>query len=299
MNRRTFLQLGGAALASSIYLPDVVWAGPKNPMKRIGLTTVTFRGRFRATRFKDLPVGRELTLRQVPEFFADRFKLHNLEFWSRHFESKSASYLKDLRKAVAKTRSTLINIQLDEPESLQMANADEAKRQKTLSCAKEWLDICTSVGSKAIRVNTGAGSMETCIRSFKEINQYAVKKGVTLLVENHGGLSSNPENLVRIIKEVGGDNIRSLPDFGNYPPDKRYGGLKKIMPHAYQISAKAMAFNEKMEHISYDLRRCMKIAKEGGFKGIYSIEQWEGKTRPLDYYEKVTDWMIEFIREHI
>lgn len=299
MNRRTFLQLTGGAVASSMCLPAIVMGKPKDPMKRIGLTTVTFRGRFQATKFKDLPVGEELTLKQVPEFFADRFKIHNLEFWSRHFESQSTSYLKDLKKAIAKTRSTLINIQLDEKDSMQLASTDETKRQITLACAKEWLDICTAVGSKAIRVNTGGGSIETCIRSFKEINQYAINKGVILLVENHGGLSSNPDHLIRIIKEVGGNNIRTLPDFGNYPEKIRYDALKKIMPYAYQISAKAMAFNEKMEHISYDLKRCMRIAKEGRFKGIYSIEQWEGKARPLDYYEKVTNWMIEFIKENM
>ena len=140
---------------------------------------------------------------------------------------------------------------------------------------------------------------DTCIRSFREINQYAAKKGVILLVENHGGISSNPDQHIQIIKEVGGNSIRSLPDYGNYPDNIRYEALKKIMPYAHQISAKIMAFNEKMEHISYDIKRCMKIAKDCGFKGIYSIEQWDAKTRPLDYYEKVTDWMIELIKECI
>jgi len=299
MNRRTFVRLTGGVLTSSMFLPAIVMSKAKDPMKRIGSTTVTFRGRFQATKFKDQPIQNELRLIDIPRYFADRFKIHNLEFWSLHFESKTPKYLKDLKQAISKSRSTLINIQLDDGDSFQLANPDEAKRQISLASAKRWIDIAAGMGSKAIRINTGQGSLDTCIRSFREINQYAAKKGVILLVENHGGISSNPDQHIQIIKEVGGNSIRSLPDYGNYPDNIRYEALKKIMPYAHQISAKIMAFNEKMEHISYDIKRCMKIAKDCGFKGIYSIEQWDAKTRPLDYYEKVTDWMIELIKECI
>ena len=121
-----------------------------------------------------------------------------------------------------------------------------------------------------------------------------------LLLENHGGISSNPDHHLRIIRKVGGKNIRTLPDFGNYPEKIRYDALMKIMPYAHQISAKAMIFNEQMEHISFDMKRCMRIAVEAGFKGIYSIEQWDPGTKsPMSYYEKVTDWMIEFIKQYV
>ncbi|MHC4461336.1 MAG: sugar phosphate isomerase/epimerase family protein [Planctomycetota bacterium] len=298
MNRRNFLQLAAGALASSMYAPAIVIAKPKDPMKRIGLTTVTFRSRFQATKFKDYPIQNELTLKDIPKFYADRFKIHNLEFWSLHFESKSPSYLKELRKKIEETKSTLINIQVDDRNSFNLSNTDESRRQVSLTCAKQWIDVAAAIGSKAVRINTGQGSIETCISSFKQINSYALKKGVIFLIENHGGISSNPDQHIKIIKAVANRNCRTLPDFGNYPNKIRYEGLKKIMPYAHQISAKTMHFNDKMEHITFDFGRCMRIAKEAGFKGIYSIEQWDPSQKPEDY-EKITDWAIEQIKQYV
>jgi len=298
MNRRSFLQLTAGALVSSMCAPAIVIAKVKEPMKRIGLTTVTFRSRFQATKFKDYPIQNELTLKDIPKFYAERFKIHNLEFWSLHFESQSPGYLKDLRKKVEETKSTLINIQVDDGNSFNLSNTDEFRRKVSLACAKQWIDVAAAIGSKAVRINTGQGSIETCISSFKQINSYALKKGVVLLIENHGGISSSPDEHVKIIKAVASPNCRTLPDFGNYPDDIRYEGLKKIMPYAHQISAKTMHFNDKMEHTTFDFGRCMRIAKEAGFKGIYSIEQWDPSQKPKDY-EKITDWAIEQIKQYV
>jgi hypothetical protein len=77
-----------------------------------------------------------------------------------------------------------------------------------------------------------------------------------------------------------------------------FESLEKILPYAYMISAKAIEFNDKMEHISYDFGKCVRLAESHGFKGIYSVEQWNSKFQDIDY-EKVGDWMIEHVKKNI
>jgi sugar phosphate isomerase/epimerase len=266
-------------------------------MKRVAMTTVTFRARFAQTRIKNHPPVGELMLIDVPEYYADRFKVHHLEFWSRHFESRDPDYLKRLARRIRRAKSTLINIQIDEPYNL--SSTDEEGRQKSLAFVKGWIDTAVSLGAKSARANTGRGDIEACIRSFKEIDRYSKEKGILLLTENHGGLSSDPDMLLRLVEAVGGDNFEILPDFGNFNANVQMEGLRKILPFAkHLISAKAMQFDDKFQHTAYDFDRCVRLSESMGFAGYYSAEYYDGRGRPVDY-EKVADWMLEHIKANL
>jgi len=247
----------------------------------------------------------EHPLMEVPEYYADRFKLHNLEFWGRHFEAHTPAYLADLKKAIAKTHSTLIDIQLDDQPYVEgklggyfLASRDETMRANSLKFVKECIDNAAAVGSRAIRVNTENGDFDLCVQSFRDITTYAAARGVILLVENHGGISAMPDPHVRLIREVNHKNIRTAPDFGNHKPEIRYEELKKIMPYAWEVEPKGMPFNEKFEHVAYDFPRCMRIAVESGFRGVYSVDYWDHEAKPVDY-EKIADWLIERTLEYM
>jgi sugar phosphate isomerase/epimerase len=297
MKRRTFLKLSAGAIVSGIARPSIVVARAKDPMKRIGMSSVTFRARFRQTKIQNHPPINELKLADVPEYFADRFKVHNVEFWSRHFESQSLAYLQELKKRVAQTKAILINVQIDEPYNL--ADSSEESRQKSVAFFKTWIDSAVALGSMSIRANTGSGTADSCIRSFREIERYAKQKGILLLVENHGGLSSDPDALIEVVKAVTSKNLEILPDYGNFPPEIRYKGLKAILPYAkHLISAKTHQFDKKGQHTDFDFDRCMRMAQASGFPGYYSAEYYDGHGKPVDY-EKVTDWMIEHIKANL
>jgi len=275
-------------------------------LRRIGMNTIIFRMRFSATRVESHPmVEPKLRLVDIPEYYADRFHLHNLEFWSRHFEVHSPGYLSDLKKAIAKARSRLINIQLDDLPFAEgtmrgyfLASRDEAMRQNSIRFVKEWIDAAALVGSSAIRVNTESGDFDLCANSFRELTLYAAQKGVVMLVENHGGISADPQLHVRLIKEVNHPNIRTAPDFGNHKPDIRYEALKMIMPYAYEVEPKALPFNKEFEHTGYDFDRSMRIAVESGFQGIYSVDYWDKDAKRADY-EKIADWLIEHVAGYL
>ena len=255
------------------------------------MTTVVYRARFEATKDKNSgPLSDALTLVDIPEFYADRFKIHNLEFWSKHFESQEKSYLDSIKQAVAKTNSKLTNLQIDFPYNL--AAEKDSQRNESIDLIKQWIDVAAYLGMTSVRANCGNGKVETAIKSLKQLNEYAKSKKIMMLAENHGGISMKPDVLLNIINTVDSPNLRGLPDFGNYPNNEvRYPGLKALMQYAHLISAKVFELNDQGKHTAYDYGKCIQIAETNGFKGIYSIEQWTPK--PIaQTQEEIVDWAI-------
>ena len=297
MHRRSFLIRSSGLLVTACVGSSVsLAASDKN--ERLGMSTVTFRDRFKQTKPAAIALQNELTLLSVPAYYRERFGVRNLEFWSNHFESRDSTYLQELRARVKAAGAQLVNIQVDADYDL--ASRDEQERQRSLKIAREWIDAAATLGSRAIRINPGKtnGSVEKSIASMKEVNRHCKSKGLPLLTENHFGLEMDPDIHLRILKEAGPENIHTLPDFGNYPAATMWKALEKILPHAYLVSAKAVEFNADMKHLSYDFDRCVQLAERLGFKGVYSVEQWSREKLHVDS-EKVVDWMLERVRANI
>lgn len=298
MHRRTFLLQGSGLIVSASFGAGLVHAASRSE-DRLGMSTVIFRNRFKQTKPKDVvELKNELSLLEVPNYYRERFGIRKLEFWSNHFESLEPAYLKELRSRVEAAGSQVVNVQVDADYDL--ANADEAVRERSLAEALRWVDAAAALGSEAVRVNPGrtGGSIDKSIASMKIVNQHCKSKGLPLLTENHFGIEMDPDLHLRILEEAGPENVYTLPDFGNYPLDTMWTSLAKIIPHAYMISAKTVAFNERMEHVTYDFDRCIQMAERAGFKGIYSVEQWSKENLAVDY-EAVADWMIARVRANI
>ena len=149
MKRRHFIQRTGVAAGAMLAAPSVFSACAGNdPMARIGLTTVTFRKHFLQTNAE--ASGNVLSLEKVPEFFRDRFGIYQCEFWSEHFESREASYLKDLKAALDLNNCTLINIQADTP-GRDMSNPEDGNSALAVQDIKEWIDVGVELGSRMVR----------------------------------------------------------------------------------------------------------------------------------------------------
>ena len=297
MKRRHFIQSTGVAAGTILAAPSVFSACARgDSMSRIGLTTVTFRKRFLST--NPDAVNDLLTLEKIPEFYQDRFGIYQCEFWSEHFESRSPAYLKDLKAALDKNQCTLINIQADTPGK-DISNPEDGNSALAVQDIKEWIDVGAALGSKMVRGSFMQHSLEEGIKSTKELVKYAKSKGITLLCENHYDLMSVPENHLRVAQEVGKDHFGLLADFGNYPePIDMYKALEMIAPYTLLVSAKSHAYDKNYEHIGFDFDRCVKIMEEGGFTGIYSLEQWEDGLPDYDY-ELIVDWMIKHVKVNL
>ena len=305
MKRRDFLKRSGLAMAASMASPLACRSGlsasrqqpPAEKMKRIGCTTVCFRTLFPSTRPANCPApDRDITLLDVPDLFAEKMGVHNVEVWSKHFAERTPAYCAKARRAIEKAGSTLCNIQMDEP-GYNLSHPDKAERLKSVQFCEEWMDRSAACGATSMRANVGGSrkglpfDLEVAADSFAQLAQHGQKIGLKILVENHGGFSGVPENIVAIVKAVDSPWCRTLPDFGNVPKDfsqeQREAFLRKIFPWAHLVSAKGMVFDEQYRHLTYDIGRCVKLGESMGFKGIYSVEQWAPAYVPVDTFEMV------------
>jgi len=221
----------------------------------------------------------KLKLLDFPAEIRDRFAVKGIELNSPFFESLEDDYLKRLKERVREKKMEVINIAVDNEGDL--ASLDEETRSQAVENHKKWIHIAKKVGSPSFRANAGGYGgvnedvIKACIKSFSELCQEAEKEGVAVLIENHGGISGDPDVIVRIMQEVGG-GIGTCPDFGNFPDEIRYEGLEKIAKYARLVHAKFYEFDKNGEDPRIDASRCIEILRKAGFDGWLSIE-FEGK----------------------
>jgi sugar phosphate isomerase/epimerase len=162
-----------------------------------------------------------------------------------------------------------------------MAAADRAERMQAARNHRRWVDIAAVLGCHAIRVNVRgeqtdpAAMRERAAESFSALLAYAAGD-VQVLIENHGGLSSDPDWLLSLLRLIDDRHLGTLPDFGNFPPEiDRYGAVERLMPHAGAVSAKCYDFTDGGEETAIDFARMMGIVRDAGYRGHVGVE-YEG-----------------------
>jgi sugar phosphate isomerase/epimerase len=239
-----------------------------------------------------------LKLMDYPALVRAEFGVDAVELNSPFFASLEAAYLADLKAAVKKAKSRVVHISVDGQGDL--AAVDEAVRAEAVKKHLAWFGIAKAVGSPGFRANTGgkAGvnpeTIAQCIKSFKELAREGEKTGLNILIENHGGISGDPDLIVRIMEEVASERIGTCPDFGNAPDDTRYQFLEKIMPYAKVCHAKFYEFDAAGEDTKIDAKRCIDIAKKAKFVGYCAIE-FEGQGDDLDGVRKSVALLKKYI----
>jgi len=170
-----------------------------------------------------------------------------------------------------------------------LGEPDKAARAKTVENHKKWVGAAKILGCHSIRVNArSVGSFEEqqklAADGLAQLTDYASGMGISVIVENHGGFSSNAQWLADVITQVNHPSCGTLPDLGNFTIDRktgesydRYQGTKELMPFAKGVSAKTYDFDEDGSETTIDYPRMMKIVREAGYRGRVGIE-YEGKT---------------------
>lgn len=188
------------------------------------------------------------------------------------------------------------------------AELDDAKRMKAVENHYKWVDAAKHLGCSTIRVNAyGTGSADdvrkAAVDGLGRLGEYGKKTGINIIVENHGGYSSNGQWLAAVMKEVNMKNVGTLPDFGNFCLKRgegykceeeydRYKGTAELMPYAKGVSAKSYDFNEQGNCIETDYYKMMKIVRASGFKGYVGIE-YEGSKLSEEEGIKKTKALLE------
>ena len=176
-----------------------------------------------------------------------------------------------------------------------LATPDAAVRKEAVENHFKWVDAAAAMGCHGIRVNL-AGSddpkewTDSSVDGLTQLATYAKTKNINVMVENHGGLSSNGAMLAEVMTKVGMDNCGTLPDFGNFcikrkdPKDWRagcaenydiYKGVTELMPHALAVSAKSNEFDANGNEVNIDYVKMLQIVKDAGYTGYIGVE-YEG-----------------------
>lgn len=223
---------------------------------------------------------------------AKKLGINTVEYVNQFFKDKATdnAYLNDLLKRCKDLGVKNHLIMIDSEGSL--ASPDDKERTTAVENHYKWVDAAKHLGCITIRVNAaGEGTPEDVqnagVDGLSRLAEYAEKAGLNVIVENHGGVTSNGEWLAGLMKKINRKNVGTLPDFGNFclkhgasyydclEDYDRYKGTAELMPYAKGVSAKTFNFDEAGNCIETDYPRIFKIIKDSGFKGYVGIE-YEG-----------------------
>ena len=175
-----------------------------------------------------------------------------------------------------------------------LASSNKKERLKAIDNHKKWIDFSYEIGCETMRVNLSGETKldrwtENSIKSLTELSDY--NKSINVVVENHGGLSSNGKYLSNVMSKVNIDNCGTLPDFGNFCIDGSpracnewydiYKGVEELMPYAHAVSAKSYDFDDSGNETKIDYSKMIDIVKKAGYKGYIGIE-YEGSRMSED-----------------
>ena len=210
-----------------------------------------------------------------------------LEYVNAFFKDKATdvSYLKEMNSRAEDHQQKNILIMIDGEGGLAEKNAK--KRFVNIENHYKWVEAAQVLGCHSIRVNLSGGedrldAQKAGIDSLNRLAEFAKSYDVSVLVENHGGFSSDGNWLSNVMQNVSRENIGTLPDFGNFCIERkeqecisdydRYQGMSELMPFAKALSAKSHGFDEQGNETQSDFFRMIEIAKKNQYSGYVGIE---------------------------
>lgn len=283
-SRRDFLKKAGATALAATAITDLfAETAAKKLFFEISLAEWSLH--------KEL-FAKKITNMDFPELAKKEFGISIVEYVNQFFKDKAEdkTYLNELLQR-CKDNGVRNNLIMIDGEG-GLGELDAAVRNKAVENHYKWVECAKYLGCKTIRVNAfGKGTDEevakAAVEGLGKLGEFAKKTGINVIVENHGGSSSNGQWLSGVMKQVNMKNVGTLPDFGNFCIKRkpgsfecevsydRYQGTKELMPFAKGVSAKTYDFDEKGNCIETDYTKILKIVKDSGFKGIAGIE-YEG-----------------------
>ena len=291
VTRRTFIEtfaaLAAARQARPAAAPDIHF--PAAPRDRLAVASYPFRS------FMDRPGHPGIKLTDFAAMVVEKFGIHNIEPLSEHFPSTEPAYLDELRSAVERAHSHIVNIPASVRASLY--DPDSARRDKAIAGSRKWVDVAVAIGSPSIRVHIQGARGATpdvgrASESLKQVAEYGAAKNVMINLENDDLDTEDAFFLVKVIDTVASPWLRGLPDFGNSmmkgDEDFNYRAMEAMFRHAYNIShvKDSEVDNGKVFRVS--MAKTFAIAKAAGYRGYFSME-WEGQGGPYEGTQKLLD----------
>ena len=278
--RRSFLQSGLGALATGAVVLDPalasVIAREEKPWFDISLAQWSLHRSLGARDLDNLDFAR---------YTKETFGIHAVEYVNSFFKQHATDfkYLQEMRTRAEDqgVRSLLIMVDGEGP----LAAKDDGARSKAIRNHFKWVAAAAYLGCHSIRVNAAGASdwedgMGRAAESLRTLAEVADPYDINVIVENHGGLSSNGEWLAGVMVKADHPRVGTLPDFGNFNLGggkwyDRYKGVAELMPFAKAVSAKSHTFDADGNETQSDYLRLMTTVKKAGYRGHVGVE-YEG-----------------------
>lgn len=301
--RRTFLarsgRLGAALALSPSLLADPMQDAGARPLFTISLAQWSLHRTIRGGALDNLDFARAArqdhgieAVEYVNQFFKDR--------------ATDFDYLGEMKLRAADQGVRSLLIMIDGEGAL--ADADDGRRRRAIENHFKWVAAARFLGCHSIRVNAGgSGEYEEQLAraadSLHRLADLADPYDVDVIVENHGGYSSNGAWLAAVMKRADHPRVGTLPDFGNFHLGggkwyDRYQGVAELMPFARAVSAKSHEFDAGGDEVRTDYRRMLKIVVDAGYRGPVGIE-YEGGQHGEPEGIRLTKQLLEKVRAEL
>lgn len=292
--RRKFLATSAAGIVAVPMGRALAWMpqGPPAPLFKISLAQWSLHRELGAKRLDHLDFAKT----------AKRdFGIEAIEYVNSFFKDKAqdAAYLKEMNTRAAGEGVTQWLIMCDGEGRL--GDPDDSQRLQAVENHRKWVEAAKVLGCGTIRVNAAStGSFEEqqklAADGLRRLTEIGASVDINVVVENHGGLSSNGQWLAGVMKMVGHPRCGTLPDFGNFYEYDRYQGVADLMPFAKAVSAKTHDFDEAGNDTNKDYRRLMKTVLDAGYHSWVGIE-YEGSKIPEREGILKTKQLLERVRD--
>jgi sugar phosphate isomerase/epimerase len=249
---------------------------------KLSLAAYSFN-RYLSNRFRAAKADAKMTLLDFVDYCGE-LKLDGCELTGYYFPRKiTPEYLAGLKKKTSQLGLEISGTAIGNDFCFPPGE----ERDKQLAMTREWIDIAATIGAPVIRIFAGRvkkgqneeQAITLCVKGIDESLKYAATKKVKLALENHGGITATPDQMLSIIKGVKpspwfGVNF----DGGNFRTDDPYRDLERIAPLAINVQIKvAVTRNGKKEPA--DLERVVGILKDANYRG-YVVLEYEEKDEP-------------------
>jgi L-ribulose-5-phosphate 3-epimerase len=231
------------------------------------------------------------------------FGLDAVEYVNSFFFDKAQdqSYLKEMKQRADDLGVKSLLIMCDNEGSL--GDPDPIARTKAVENHYKWIDAGKYLGCHSIRVNAQSEGeydeqMKLAADGLSRLTEYGANNNINVIVENHGGLSSNGKWLATVMEKVDHPRVGTLPDFGNFRIQDeewydRYKGVEELMPYAKAVSAKSHDFDSHGNEINTDYYKMMNIVLDAGYNGYVGIEYEGSKLDEMAGIQATKDLLVK------
>jgi sugar phosphate isomerase/epimerase len=291
VNRRSFLAQSTLAVAGVTVATRAMAKGKPEELFKISLAQWTLVRELRAGKIDNLDFAK----------VAHDHGIHAIEYVNQFFmdKAKDEAYLGEMKKRAADLGVTSVLIMCDQEGNL--GDPDTAKRTQAIDNHRKWIDAAKFLGCHSIRVNArSAGNWDEQVKlaadGLARLTEIGAADDINVIVENHGGLSSNADWLAQVMTRVNHPRCGTLPDTGNFRISNTetydsYRGVEKLMKWAKGVSIKDQVWDGEGNQSPLDFERMMRIVVDAGYHGYCGIEfgGYEGLNQSREKLEQARE----------